>query len=353
MKKIILTEKQLKDLIGLQINEAGVRGTYKEEWNEYDQTLAFFNAKYGVEELGFSKREIAEDIIGTSVASLQKQTANFKYLMGYSGLDRPNKMQQHIYDKYKALSRQSFKNVCLDIIENYSQQPEKQKSTFKLGREIAKKRESNQKERLDALRKKIKDDKLKYDPNKLTLISSKPKNEPEDEIDDFETPKTSIDDVKEFLISIYDKIDTIKSGGDISMLDDLKDDIDFIKDYIESELSPKNNLSESKLKKIIISESQLKFIKKNFTENKSEYQIYHDTYSSAIGEALDYAERRGFKTEGDDVWDNISVGPKKPSEGKTNTITLSLYKDGKEQKKSLQIQVYNMGNKYELNVYIN
>jgi hypothetical protein len=107
------------------------------------------------------------------------------------------------------------------------------------------------------------------------------------------------------------------------------------------------------MKKIIISESQLKSLKKNITENKSEYQIYHNTYSSAISEALDYAEKKGFKTEGDDVWKNISVGPKKPSEGKTNTITLSLYKDGKEQKKSLQIQVYNMGNKYELNVYIN
>ena len=46
------------------------------------------------------------------------------------------------------------------------------------------------------------------------------------------------------------------------------------------------------------------------------------------------------------------MGPKKPSEGKTNSFSIRLSKDGKEQKKQLHIQVYGMKISYELNAYI-
>ena len=46
------------------------------------------------------------------------------------------------------------------------------------------------------------------------------------------------------------------------------------------------------------------------------------------------------------------MGDKKPKDGVTNKFTITLFKDGKEQKKALQVQVYGMGNKYELNTYI-
>jgi hypothetical protein len=46
------------------------------------------------------------------------------------------------------------------------------------------------------------------------------------------------------------------------------------------------------------------------------------------------------------------MGPRKPSEGKTNKFHLSLRKDFKPQKKMLHIQVYGMKNSYELNAYI-
>jgi hypothetical protein len=364
MKKVFkITESQLKSLIEQELSEVGKRGAYKEEWNEDDQTLAFFNAKYGVEELGFSLQEIAETVIGTSIASLQKQTANFKYLMGFSGLDRPNKMQTEVFNKYNSLTRQQFKSLCLDIIEKNADNFDKQKSTFKLGRQIGKKRESIKKERMDALSNAFKG----KDPSRFTLIGSRPKYQSNDDIEqnDIENDtnvsvpisKTALDDVREFLLQLSNSVNDIKSSGNLSKLDELSDDIDFIKDYIDTELSPKSSLSENRrIKKIKITESQLKNLidkKKILTESKTDYQTYHDTYSSAIREALEYAERRGYETEGDDVWNNISVGPKKPSEGKTNKITLTLYKEGKEQRKALHIQVYNTGNKYELNVYIN
>ncbi len=46
------------------------------------------------------------------------------------------------------------------------------------------------------------------------------------------------------------------------------------------------------------------------------------------------------------------MGPKKPSEGKTNKFSIELSKDGKPSRKQLHIQVYGMRNSYELNAYI-
>lgn len=110
------------------------------------------------------------------------------------------------------------------------------------------------------------------------------------------------------------------------------------------------------MKKIKITESQLKKLIENknlLIEGSGEYEVYHSTYTSAINSALSFIKNRGFETSGDEVWREISTGPKKPSEGQTNKISLTLFKDGKEQKKLVHIQVYNTGSKYELNVYIN
>jgi hypothetical protein len=93
------------------------------------------------------------------------------------------------------------------------------------------------------------------------------------------------------------------------------------------------------------------YSKKRISGNS--YQVYHNTYSSAISEALEYAKKKGYEYSEDDVWNRISMGNKKPSEGKTNRATITLFKDGKEQKKALQIQVYGMKKGYELNAYIN
>ena len=105
--------------------------------------------------------------------------------------------------------------------------------------------------------------------------------------------------------------------------------------------------------------------------NESKYPVYHYTYTSAINSALEYAEKQGYEYDKEETAREIGMGPKKPSEGKTNRFSISLTKNGKPQKKHLHIQVYNMGtfkrdnkssslvrsmhggqNQYELNCYI-
>jgi len=90
-------------------------------------------------------------------------------------------------------------------------------------------------------------------------------------------------------------------------------------------------------------------------EAKSDYEIYHKDFSTAVQHAIKTAEKRGYKVDNDD-WDRkVAMGPRKPGEGKTNSYSITLMdKNGKPVKKALQMQVYNKGgqNPYELNMYI-
>lgn len=92
--------------------------------------------------------------------------------------------------------------------------------------------------------------------------------------------------------------------------------------------------------------------KKVVSEKKSDYEVYHKSYTSAIEAAREYAEKKGYEINNDDAFTQIGMGPRKPSEGKTNRFDIELSKDGKVQRKKLQIQVYGMRNSYELNAYI-
>lgn len=89
-------------------------------------------------------------------------------------------------------------------------------------------------------------------------------------------------------------------------------------------------------------------------EAKSDYEIYHKDFSTAVQHAIKTAEKRGYEVDMDDWHDKVATGPRKPSEGKTNSYSIKLSKAGKPQKKALQMQVYNKGgqNPYELNMYI-
>ena len=86
--------------------------------------------------------------------------------------------------------------------------------------------------------------------------------------------------------------------------------------------------------------------------NEAKFEVYHDSYTSAINAAREWAEKQGYTINDDDAFTKIGMGPRKPSEGKTNKFSIELSKDGKVQRKQLHIQVYGMKTKYELNCYI-
>ena len=94
-------------------------------------------------------------------------------------------------------------------------------------------------------------------------------------------------------------------------------------------------------------------------QKKSDYEIYHDSYTSATQTAIDFAIRNGYLTDDEETFKKIGTGPAKPGRGKTNRIDIKLYKgevgDLKKTKRVLHFQVYNREtnkNTYELNAYI-
>jgi len=81
---------------------------------------------------------------------------------------------------------------------------------------------------------------------------------------------------------------------------------------------------------------------------KSDYQIYHKDFSSAMQHAYAVAKKRGYTVDENDIDNKVASGPKKPSSGKTNRYIL-----GTDKKKNLHVQVANLDNRrFELNMYI-
>ena len=81
---------------------------------------------------------------------------------------------------------------------------------------------------------------------------------------------------------------------------------------------------------------------------KSDYQLYHKDFSSAMQHAYAVAKKRGYTVDKDDIDNKVATGPRKPSSGKTNRYIL-----GTDKKQNLHVQVANLDNKrYELNMYI-
>ena len=135
----------------------------------------------------------------------------------------------------------------------------------------------------------------------------------------------------------------------------------FVKDGVIAKatvLNPAYDLEKHKVRSLNIGKDVILSVRlfvstnESIKEAKSDYEVYHKSYTSAIQAAKEYAEKKGYEINDDDSFRQIGMGPKKPSEGKTNKFSIELSKDGKVQRKKLQIQVYGMKNSYELNAYI-
>ncbi len=99
--------------------------------------------------------------------------------------------------------------------------------------------------------------------------------------------------------------------------------------------------------------SHMKYSIKESVNEANDLKVYHKSYTEAIQTAKEYALKRGYMVDEDDSFRKIGMGPKRPSEGKTNKVSVELTKGGKPTNKQLHIQVYGMKNGYELNCYIN
>src|SRR6056300_934678 len=99
-----------------------------------------------------------------------------------------------------------------------------------------------------------------------------------------------------------------------------------------------------------------KKIIKQFSESINE--DYYKSASDAADAARKYAEKKGFEIDEDDWQTQIAMGGKhnrlRPGVGKTHSFSVGLTKNGKPQRKALNISLYGMDSgKFELTTYIN
>jgi len=97
---------------------------------------------------------------------------------------------------------------------------------------------------------------------------------------------------------------------------------------------------------------------KKHLKTESINEEYYKSASDAADAARKYAEKKGFEIDEDDWQTQIAMGGKhnrlRPGVGKTHSFSVGLIKNGKPQRKMLQISLYGMpSGKYELTTYIN
>ena len=101
-----------------------------------------------------------------------------------------------------------------------------------------------------------------------------------------------------------------------------------------------------------LNESVVLRVLERMTEAKDSYTIAHKTFSSAVQHAEEVTKKRGYEIDPEE-WDRkVSMGPRKPGTGKTNSYSIDLTKNGKDVKQKLHMQVYYDEGRYELNMYI-
>ena len=305
-RTVRISETQIKTIItriineGTEINEYGGRGKDEHKWDEEDQTLAMFNSRFGIKELDMTEKEIAVNVIDTTVGSLAKQTLNFDFLDGKNGLNRPNEMQNQVYMKYKGLSKNELKQICQKIIENRLNSPKDSIVKKRLGNEIGTKRDTIHNDRMEKLRAAG----VKHPERAIMVGQDYVKNNNDDTSDikpivPEKEPMTRKKEVQDYLSHIYSELNRL---GLLSLADEVEE----INNYIGDKLTDRETISE--LYKIIkrpnVVSEHLKSIKKVINENRKMKKTIRLTESELDKFIMKIIKEQGFDRFNDDDLDD-------------------------------------------------
>jgi len=135
--------------------------------------------------------------------------------------------------------------------------------------------------------------------------------------------------------SIGKLVDKLKKNKNYKMSDSEKSDV---KGFVSKVKKDKPSLLQKAMKKI----------KEEVELDEAKYDLYHKDFSSAMQHSYKMAKKMyGITVDPKEIDDKVASGPKKPSEGKTNSYRLE------GDKGAIQVQVYNKGGSkpFELNMY--
>ena len=135
---------------------------------------------------------------------------------------------------------------------------------------------------------------------------------------------------------------------------DILQNFTLFRNYL-SALTKKYKGDKTKLRFLTERDNRLNEIIKSVNESNG---TYFRTASEAADYARGMAEKKGYEIDEDDWHSQIALGGKynrlRPGVGKTHSFIVQLLKNGKPQRKALNISLYGMDSgSYELTYYIN
>lgn len=138
-------------------------------WDKDDTIINLYYVKYDLKGLPVKDvKDLAEMVIGSSVASLNMQSANIRFVLGEDQgvLDCFSKVQEQVVNEYNKLSQEELKNLVIDIISKRDLEENvkiaKSKKLDKEKKDKEKKRQAD----LDEMWRK-----LGKDPKKMKKVS--------------------------------------------------------------------------------------------------------------------------------------------------------------------------------------
>ena len=100
-------------------------------WTKEDLTIAYYIAKWDYSGLGINEDGLVEVIGNTTKASLLKQTANFRFILGIDGykLNGSSKNKKVLADELQNKTITQVRKIVLDAIESSDYDVQKAEGT--------------------------------------------------------------------------------------------------------------------------------------------------------------------------------------------------------------------------------
>jgi hypothetical protein len=85
----------------------------------------------------------------------------------------------------------------------------------------------------------------------------------------------------------------------------------------------------------------------------NESEDFYKSYGEAIDAVQAYAQSKGYELDQEEYGFAYTDASDKPKNGETKEEHITLYKNGKEQKKALHVSMYGRNGGFEVTMYIN
>jgi hypothetical protein len=85
----------------------------------------------------------------------------------------------------------------------------------------------------------------------------------------------------------------------------------------------------------------------------NESEDFYKSYGEAIDAVQAYAQSKGYDLDQEEYGFAYTDASDKPKNGETKEEHITLYKNGKEQKKALHVSMYGRNGGFEVTMYIN